>query len=345
MPGFLKNRLKFGTLFAFSIFLFLQTAIAGSPLIMVNRADRALSLEVTGQKDVSFALNVAENDSISTGDNVFLARVDAGAVRLVQMRQSDSISKLTSLPSFLASHNWLLVIGIDKYSQLRSLANSVHDCKAVKEMLTEHYGFDRKYIMELYDGQATKESIIGKFEELARKVKANDNVLIYFAGHGEYNQILKRGYWMPVNASTQSTSQYLPITELRIFLGAIKSRTTLVISDACFSGTLFPGGVKSGSKETTQRSCKVGSRLVGRQAFISGGNETVLDGWMSLDQHSIFAHYLIDRLSKNTDKYLTVSSLYEQVKDKVSNKSCQTPQCNAIKDTGDQGGEYLFVKQ
>ncbi len=70
-----------------------------------------------------------------------------------------------------------------------------------------------------------------------------------------------------------------------------------------------------------------------------------MDGGMFLDQHSIFAHYLIDRLGRNTDKYLTVSSLYERIRDKVSNKSYQTPECKTIQNTGDEGGEFLFVRE
>jgi hypothetical protein len=208
-----------------------------------------------------------------------------------------------------------------------------------------HYMFDREHVMELYDEQATRESIIKRFEELAKKVEVNDNVLIYYAGHGEHDQTFKRGYWIPVDANTQSIAQYLPSTDLQTFLGALKSRSILVISDACFSGTVFPTDVKSSSFETTNGYVQKIPKPKARQALISGGNEPVMDGGVFIDQHSIFAHYLIDRLGKNTDKYLTASTLYERIKTPVSNKSLQTPECNAIQNTGDEGGEFLFVRE
>lgn len=263
----------------------------------------------------------------------------------VKRGESDSTSQEAFIPSSPAGHNWLLVIGIDKYSQWPPLRNSVHDSKAVRDMLMEHYMFDREYVMELYDEQATRENIIKRFEELAEKVEANDNVLIYYAGHGEHNQTFEQGYWIPVDAAKQSTAQYLQNTDLQTFLGAISSKSILVISDACYSGTLFPGGVKSLSYECTHRYLREVVKLKARQALTSGGKEPVMDGGVFIDQHSIFAHYLIDRLGKNTDKYLTASTLYERLKDRVSNKSLQTPECNAIQNTGDQGGEFLFVRE
>ncbi len=345
MPGPLKNRMKLVALIALSMVFLLQTAIAGNKLILVKRGDAAPSLEVTTQRDVSSVARVFENDLYKICDDVSPALAAADTTLVVRQGKSDSTSQEALVPHSPASHNWLLVIGIDKYLQWRPLRNSVHDSKAVRDILIEHYMFDRDYVMELYDEQATRENIIKRFEELAEKVEANDNVLIYYAGHGEHNQTFQQGYWIPVDADKQSTAQYLPNTDLQTFLGAIKSRSILVISDACFSGTLFPGGAKSLSFETTHRFSQEVAKLKARQALISGGNGPVMDGGVFLDQHSIFAHYLIDRLTKNTDKYLTASTLYERLKDRVSNKSFQTPECNAIQNTGDEGGEYLFVRE
>ena len=317
MPALLKNTLKIVAPFAFSMVFLLQASIAG----------------------------VFESDLCKRSDDVLPALAASDTAFVLRQGKSDSISRETLVPSSPASHNWLLVIGIDKYFQWPSLRNSVFDSKAVRDILMERYMFDREYVMELYDEQATREGIIERFEELARRVKANDNVLIYYAGHGEYIQTSKRGYWIPVDAGTQSAAQDLPNTDLQTLLGAIKSRSILVISDACYSGTFFPEDVKSSSFETTHRSFQEVATLRGRQALSSGGNGPVMDGGVFLDQHSIFAHYLIDRLCKNTDKYLTASSLYERVKDKVSNKSFQTPECKAIQNTGDEGGEFLFVRE
>ena len=86
------------------------------------------------------------------------------------------------------------------------------------------------------------------------------------------------------------------------------------------------------------------SKLKARQAIISGGNEPVMDSGIS-GKHSIFAHYLVDRLKQNQDRYLTVSSLFERIKVPITNSSQQTPQCRPIHNTGDEGGEFVFVKR
>ena len=240
--------------------------------------------------------------------------------------------------------NWVLVIGINEYKYWPNLENAVGDASSVKQVLEEQYGVRPEQVMELYDGHATRANIIRKLEDLARVVKGDDNLLIYYAGHGTYDNLLNRGYWVPTDADIGSSAQYLPNTDLQTFVGAIQSRATLVISDACFSGTVFREEPTRFPLYQNERYIGQVSKLKARQAIISGGNEPVMDSGIS-GKHSIFAHYLVDRLKQNQDRYLTVSSLFERIKVPITNSSQQTPQCRPIHNTGDEGGEFVFVKR
>jgi hypothetical protein len=251
----------------------------------------------------------------------------------------------TKALSASTSHNWLLLIGIDKYSRLPQLVNSVRDLKTVANILTTRYDFDRDHTIELYDQQATRANVIRKLEELVRKVGPNDNLLIYYEGHGYYSRTYKHGYWLPVDADEQTTSQYIADYDLQTYLAAMRSRSVLVISDACFSGTVFPGKEKNVPNETDLRYIQEVSKLKARQVLTSGGDEPVMGGWTFLDQHSLFAHYVIDRLGRNTDRYLAASSLFQRVKTPVSSKGFQTPEYKTIQNAGDEGGEFLFVRR
>jgi hypothetical protein len=108
---------------------------------------------------------------------------------------------------------------------------------------------------------------------------------------------------------------------------------------------LFPGDEKSVPFKCTLSYIQQAAKLKARQVVTSGGNEPVAGGWMFLDQNSLFAHYLIARLERNPDKYLTASSLFLQVKTPVSNKGFQTPQYKTVRDIGDEGGEFVFVRK
>ena len=240
--------------------------------------------------------------------------------------------------------NWLFVGGINDYLYWPRLENAASDAQATRQILVEKYGFYPSEIIELYDRQATRSNIIRKLEYLARTVKPEDNLLIYYAGHGTFENLLSRGYWIPVDAEIGSTAHYLPNTDLQVFLAAIKSRATLVVSDACFSGTVFREGPTNFALHQDEEYIRKVSKLKARQAIVSGGNEPVMDTGVS-SRHSVFAYYLLDRLRENQNRYLTVSSLFERIKIPITNSSQQTPQCKPIHNTGDEGGEFVFVKQ
>ena len=78
----------------------------------------------------------------------------------------------------------MLVIGIDEYQSISPLQNAVRDAKAVADILLSKYSFDHELTIELYNEKATHEDIIGALDLLADKVNEEDNLLIYYAGHG-----------------------------------------------------------------------------------------------------------------------------------------------------------------
>jgi len=241
----------------------------------------------------------------------------------------------------LMGRNWLFLIGIDDYKYWAPLQTPVRDAKAIRSVLIGKYGFDPKYLLELFDGEATREGVIKNLEYLAKAVRPEDNLLVYFAGHGKYDKVLNRGYWIPAEAEVGSAAHYLANSDLQAFIAAIQSRATLIVSDACFSGTLFRD---TRPRAKTDRYFFEVSKLRARQALISGGNEPVLDSGLS-SEHSVFAYYLIDRLNSNLDTYLAASTLFERIKVPIANGSQQTPQCKPIYNSGDEGGEFVFVRR
>jgi WD40 repeat protein len=237
---------------------------------------------------------------------------------------------------------YALIIGIDNYKgKWNPLKNAVSDAKAICQILRNKYKFD--YLKELYNEQATRVNIINELEWLVQNVKPSDNLLIYYSGHGEFNQALNKGYWVPVDATAASTSYYISNSDIQTFLGGIKSKHTLLISDACFSGDIFRGNTFSIPFEESDKYYAKVNSASSRKAITSGGVEPVLDG--GKEGHSIFAYYLLKSLSGNTKKYYDASQLFDNIKIPVLNNSDQSPQFNAIKNAGDEGGQFIFLKK
>ena len=63
------------------------------------------------------------------------------------------------------------------------------------------------------------------------------------------------------------------------------------------------------------------------------------------DGHSVFAYYFLRTLRNNQSKYFDAGQLYTKIKIPVINNSEQTPKISPIKKTGDEGGQFLFIKK
>ncbi|MEJ2616313.1 MAG: hypothetical protein P8Z35_15250 [Ignavibacteriaceae bacterium] len=63
------------------------------------------------------------------------------------------------------------------------------------------------------------------------------------------------------------------------------------------------------------------------------------------NNHSIFTYYLIKTLTENPNKYMDATQLYNDFKIAVANNSDQTPILQALRDTNDEGGQFVFIRR
>ena len=242
--------------------------------------------------------------------------------------------------------NWLFVIGIDTYIKWPRLETAVNDAKSVKNVLLSRYHFDKKYLIELYDEQATRRNIIKKLRHLAQKVDGDDSLVIFYAGHGHLDSITKEGSWIPVESDTENSAAWITNHDIRNYLkvDVIKAKHILLVSDSCFSGDFFRGR-RGKLPKVTSAVIKKAWQLTSRQAITSGGLEPVSDA--GFGNNSVFSHFLINALKKNTRPFLVPSELFPDIKAGVAENAEQFPRFGSLKGTGgQQGGELvLFLKQ
>lgn len=235
-----------------------------------------------------------------------------------------------------------LIIGIDNYTGTWTpLQNAVNDAKAVEEALRDNYRID--HFITLYNEDATRASIIRNFELLVETVSTEDNLFIFYSGHGEYRESLNKGYWVPADATSKSTSNFISNADIKTFLLGIKTKHTLLVSDACFSGVIFRGETRSIPFEASEKYYKTIHNLPSRKALTSGGVEPVMDG--GRDGHSIFTYYFLKALETNDQKYYDASRVYERLKFGVINNSDQSPVFAPVDDAGDEGGQFIFIRK
>ncbi len=241
---------------------------------------------------------------------------------------------------------WVLAIGIDSYLSWPRLKTATNDAKALKSVLLERYYVDPSHVIELYDENATRKNILGTLRDLSRKVKPEDSLLIFYAGHGHVDSITKKGSWIPVESGTDDPSAWISNQDVKDYLNidAIKAKHVLLVSDSCFSGDFFRG-TRGALPEVTDTVIKKAYQLSSRQAITSGGLEPVSDA--GFGGNSVFSHFLVAALKNNTKPYLIPSELFPAIKSGVAQNAEQFPQMGLLYGVGGQeGGELvLFLKQ
>jgi tRNA A-37 threonylcarbamoyl transferase component Bud32 len=221
-----------------------------------------------------------------------------------------------------------VVIGESEYRRHPSLPTAVDDARAVGQLLHDKYGFE----------VTTLENKSGKDIIAAIKAANADNLLIFYAGHGELKN--DKGYWLPVDADLEMTNWISP-TMIRDVLLDQPARRTLIIADSCYSGALARGALTPPGK--SDRADKR-SRMV----ISSGGMFPVVD---SADgHHSIFTRALLDVLGDPGAKVTDVQSVFAAVHDRVVDAARragreQKPELAVIAEVGDEGGTFVLVRR
>ncbi len=235
--------------------------------------------------------------------------------------------------------NYLMIIAIDKYKHWKSLANAVKDARDLKAVLKEKYGFIDENIFEYLNEEASPENVRDAFESLKAKATPQDNLLIYYSGHGSYDPSFDLGYWIPSSGRLggNATSTYIPNDHIRNYIKALDFRHIFLVADACFSGSLFASdaGKRGGNEEEAKESLK------SRWGLSSGNLEEVSDG--EKGKNSPFATALINYLKSNLKDRLRASEIIDYVKGQVTANTQQTPIGSNLAGVGHEGGNFIFM--
>lgn len=239
-----------------------------------------------------------------------------------------------------------LIIGNDRYQYTKSLKTAIDDAEAVKSILTNRYGFQVTIIRD-----ATRHQILGALADLQKRVSSNTNVLIYYAGHGHYEQQENRGYWLPVDAEQDNPANWIANDDITSRVKAMAAKHVLVIADSCYSGSITRSagfrGLSRIEDDSDNRSTEKNNFLIklankkARKVLTSGGLEPVADAGGN-GNHSVFASALVSVL-QDSNGVMEGALLFNRLREKVANNADQTPEYGVIKYAGDDGGDFLFI--
>jgi hypothetical protein len=225
-----------------------------------------------------------------------------------------------------------LVIGNNAYRSFEPLATAVHDARTVARVLEERYAMDVTLLLD-----ASRKDILVALADLRRELADDDNLIIYYAGHGWLDEDAEEGYWLPVDATPDDTVNWIANSAITAYFKAIRAKHILVVADSCYAGTLTRGiRVDDAAPEHLRRMSERRARVV----LTSGGVEPVADAGGG--GHSAFAAAFIEALDSNRG-VLDTTTLFTQIRRPVMLAADQAPELADIRKAGHEGGDFLFV--
>jgi uncharacterized caspase-like protein len=269
------------------------------------------------------------------GEFVLLAKINIKNL-------NDTTVAEVAIPNLEYGNYYALVIGNNRYRNFSDLKTPINDARSVARVLKSSYGF-KVNVLE----NATESEIFKAIVNLRSTVGRNDNVLIYYGGHGDLDNVTDEGFWIPSDAKEDDPSTYLAVDRIRKQIKAMPAKHVMVVADSCFAGSLTRATltralkVKPRSPEYHSELQRISNKK-SRTALVSGGLEPVMDS--GSDGHSVFAGAFISALEGN-DGVLDAHMLFIQVREHVRNNSPQNPEYRPIYETGHDGGDFLFVRQ
>lgn len=296
-------------------------------------------LDANGNFSAEVMLKVGENQIAVSATDTYGNRIEETFI----------INRTADLPvgaakpevDLLKGRYYALLIAVQEYKGpvYNRLDNPLKDAEKLRDVLTTYYTFDKQDVIFLKN--PTRDEIISTIEQLEKTLKPEDNLLIFYAGHGQWDKDRQQGYWIPSDVQGESRSKWLSNGDVRDSIRGIKARHTLLITDACFGG----GILSSRGGAVVPPSIEELMRMQSRTAMTSGAMTTVPD-------RSVFLEYLTKRLAENKEAYKTAASIFTSLQTVVIDNSPRmndgnrtTPLYGSIQEAGHEGGDFIFVRR
>ncbi len=226
-------------------------------------------------------------------------------------------------------------------SGLPSLRFPIKEADSLRAVITREYTFDPKNVQVVKN--PTREAILDSLEAVARRLGPEDNLLVVYSGHGGFDEAGREGYWLAADAANARKSTWIPNESIRTWLRTLKARSVLLITDACFSGSLNRSNddrvVLPADNQRAIAGALMYARRSSRQAMTAGtAKETV-------PQVSIFSMEIIAALKARRAPVFMAQQLAGEINPRVAAVAHTTPTFSAVPGIESDQGDFVFVRR
>ena len=274
---------------------------------------------VLPKEDEKLHLVIERNLTLMDGENLLeIIAENMDGVKTISHKKVVVGSTTLADAAKLNRTDYALIFATDEYDHWNDLVNPVFDSRIIADELKKTYGF-KVDIVE----NASQSDILKKLREYGeKKYQPLDQLFIFFAGHGTFDQTFGEGFVVTKESllNDEGKTTYLSHNRLRSIINNIPSEHIFLAMDVCFGGTFDQALASSRGTEDEvykeQNQAEFLTRKLTyktRRFLTSGGKTYVSDGIPG--KHSPFAKNFIEGLRSHggRDRMLTLPELFGYV--------------------------------
>ena len=287
---------------------------------------------------------VSENRFTTTiqlvrGDN--LIRVEAiDTLRNISIEDFTVVQKA---PHGKKGTDYALLFATESYNHWHNLHNPLFDAQAIRVALQENYGFQVELIHN-----PTQAGIFEALRKYAEKAYSDeDQLLIFFAGHGYFDTTFNVGYLVAKDTRTPENDNgmvsYLSHSIFRDIIDRMDCKHIFLVMDTCYSGTFdqriaMRGEADDAFKRLSQADIDQKLKYMTRWYLTSGAKEQVSDGIPG--RNSPFVRELLKALRSKggIDNLLTIEEILTYFENLDNPKPCSDEFGR-----NEPGSDFLFI--
>ena len=268
------------------------------------------------KEDEKMRATIERNLTLMDGENLLeIVAENIDGVKTISYKKVVVGSTTLADASKLNRTDYALIFASDQYDNWNDLVNPVFDSRTIAEELKKTYGFSVDMVEN-----ASQSEILKKLRDYAeKKYQPLDQLFIFFAGHGTYDQTFGEGFVVTKESllNDEGKTTYLSHNRLRSIINNIPAEHIFLGMDVCFGGTFDQalassrGGEEEVYKEQNQAEFLTRKLTYKTRRFLTSGGKTyVSDGIPG--KHSPFAKSFIEALRSHggKDGMLTLPELF-----------------------------------
>ena len=233
--------------------------------------------------------------------------------------------------------DYALLFAVEDYDYWDKLRKPIYDAVSIQQDLENLYGFQTKFIKN-----PTQAGIFKAIREYAEMDYTDDDqLLIFFAGHGYFDDTFKGGHLVARDTKLPDDDpemlSYVSHSRLRDIIDRMNCKHILLVLDTCYSGTFdrliaMRGGTDNVSRSLSEADIRRKFQYVTRWYLTSGGKEKVPDD-------SEFVRALLEALRSKggADNLLTIDEVLSYLKQLDNPK----PRASGF-GSDEPGSDFLF---